>query len=115
MNNAILRIFSFLLLVGCAQVTSLNLQKHQFGKLPVKIVWLQVAGLSEEHLAMLKYSYPTVDVKTSFEKSLCVGKAWSYNLYDIRPEPADGFLSQMTGKKNVKGTCEDYELRPIWK
>lgn len=102
------------LIVACAQVTSLNLRKHQFGKLPTKIVWIQVAGLSEEHLALLKYSYPTADIKTAFEKSLCVGKAWEYNLYDIRPEPAAGFLSQMTGKKNIKNSCEDYSQRPIW-
>lgn len=114
MKNKFIKILLFITLIGCAQVTSLNLKKHQFGKLPVKIVWLQVAGLTEEHLAMLKYSYPTVDVKTSFENSLCMGKTWAYNLYDIRPEASSGFLSQITGKKNIKNSCEDFKLQPIW-
>lgn len=104
----------FLLLGSCAQVTSLNLQKHEFGKLPTKIVWLQVAGLSEEHLALLKFSYPSSDINTSFEKALCVGKAWEYDLFRIRPDAASGFMSQMTGKKNIKNSCEDYKLRPAW-
>lgn len=114
MKNKIFRTLTFLLIAGCAQVTSLNLQKHQFGKLPTKIVWIQVAGLSEEHLALLKYSYPSADIKTSFENSLCVGKTWEYNLHSIRPEPAGGFMAQITGKKNIKNSCEDYSLRPVW-
>lgn len=114
MKNKLIKTLFFISLIGCAQVTSLNLKKHQFGKLPVKIVWLQFAGLTEEHLAMLKYSYPTVDVKTSFENSLCVGKTWAYDLYNIRPDASSGFMSQMTGKKNIKNSCEDYALRPIW-
>jgi hypothetical protein len=104
-----------LLLFGCAQVTSLNLKKHQFGKIPTKIVWIQVAGLSPEHLALLKFSYPSRDRKSAFEDALCVGSAWDYNLYDVRPDAYAGFLSQMTGKKNIKNSCSDYELKPIWK
>jgi hypothetical protein len=103
------------LLFGCAQVTSLNLKKHQFGKIPTKIVWIQVAGLSPEHLALLKFSYPSRDRKSAFEDALCVGSAWDYNLYDVRPSAYSGFLSQMTGKKNIKNECSDYELKPIWK
>ena len=114
MKKNLFKTFLILIAAGCAQVTSLNLQKHQFGKLPTKIVWIQVAGLSEEHLALLKYSYPTADIKTALENSLCIGKAWEYNLFSIRPDAASGFLSQMTGKKNVKNSCEDYELKPIW-
>lgn len=115
MKNRIIRLLSFLVLAGCAQVTSLNLRKHQFGKLPTKIVWIQVAGLSEDHLALLKYSYPSANSKTALEDSLCIGKAWEYNLYDIRPDAKSGFMSQMTGKENIKNSCEDYSLKPIWK
>tara|TARA_B100001971_G_C18268024_1_gene596361 strand:+ start:38350 stop:39369 length:1020 start_codon:yes stop_codon:yes gene_type:complete len=106
--------YLFLLFIGCAQVTSLNLQKHQFGQIPTKIVWIQVAGLSEEHLALLKYSYPSTNIKTNFESALCVGKTWEYNLFKLRPSAQEGFLSQITGKKNIKGSCEDYSLKPIW-
>ncbi len=101
------------LLAGCAQVTSLNLKKHQFGILPTKIIWFQIAGLEEEQIAMLRFQY-SGERKTAFEENLCVGKSWSYNLYNLRPTSEATFLSQMTGKKNVKSTCEDASLRPIW-
>ncbi len=100
-------------LIGCAQTTSLNLQKHQFGILPLRIVWFQVAGLEEEHFSILRFREPS-EVRTSFEQSVCAGKSWSYNLFQLRPNAKLGFLSQMTGKKNVSGTCEDADQRPIW-
>ncbi len=103
----------FLLLLGCAQVTSLNLKRHQFGTLPTKIIWFQVAGLEEEHLAMLRFQYSGERI-TAFEENICLGKTWNYNLYDLRSQAQSSFLSQMTGKKNVKLNCEDAELRPIW-
>ncbi len=101
--------------MGCAQVTSLNLKKHEFGKIPTRIVWLQIAGLSPEHIALLKFSDPNSDKLTAFENSLCVGSTWEYDLYNIRPRAYAGFMSQMTGKKNIKNTCSDYDLKPIWK
>lgn len=103
------------ILFGCAQVTSLNLKKHQFGLLPTKIIWMQVAGLSPEHLSMLKFSYPSRGQETAFENSVCMGSVWEYNLFNIRPTAYSGFLSQLTGKKNIKGDCSDYEQKPIWK
>ncbi len=102
-----------LLLAGCAQVTSLNLRKHQFGLLPTKVIWFQVAGLEEEQLAMLRFREAS-DKRTSFEENLCIGKTWNYNLYDLRASASSTFLSQITGRKNIKGTCEDANLRPIW-
>ena len=101
------------LLVGCAQVTSLNMKKHQFGILPTKIIWLQIAGLEEEQLAMLRFD-DAAEAKTAFEDNNCIGKSWNYSLYDLRTSAENGFLSQLTGKKNVTGTCEDTKLRPIW-
>lgn len=113
-----LKLISFLIIFtsifSCAQITSLNLQKHQFGQIPTKIIWIQVAGLNEEHIAMLKFSKQTSGQKTSFEKFLCVGKAWEYNLFKIRPSAKSSFLSQITGKKNIKNSCEDYTQKPIW-
>lgn len=104
----------FLLFIsGCAQVTSLNMKKHEFGLLPTKIIWFQVAGLEEEQLAMLRFQY-SGERRTAFEENDCMGKTWSYNHYQLR-NPAHGtFLTQLTGKKNVKLNCEDAELRPIW-
>ena len=107
--------FIFILLVsGCAQITSLNLQKHQFGQVPTKIVWIQVAGFEEEHLATLKFDSKKNDEVLSFEKFLCVGKAWEYNLFDIRPEAYASFHGQLTGERNIKNSCEDYDFKPIW-
>lgn len=102
-----------LTLMGCAQITSLNLQKHQFGILPVRIIWFQVAGLEEEHVSMIRFR-EAAEIKTSFEQNTCFGKSWSYNLYQLRPVPRDGFVAQLTGKKNVDGTCEDTSHRPVW-
>lgn len=104
----------FLLLAsGCAQVTSLNMQKHEFGILPTKIIWFQIAGLEEEHVAMLRFQL-SGERKTAFEENNCIGKTWNYNLYNLRNTAEATFLTQMTGKKNVKSTCEDAEIRPIW-
>lgn len=105
--------FILLSLFGCAQVTSLNLKKHQFGVVPSKIIWFQVAGLEEEQLAMLRFLQPS-DLRTSFENSICFGQTWNYNLYQLRNPAEAAFLSQMTGKKNIKNTCEDTAQRPIW-
>jgi len=109
------RLLLFLILLSCAQVTSLNLQKHQFGRLPTKIVWIQAAGLTTEQIAMLKFSYPSRNELTAFENSLCIGNAWEYNLFEMRPSAYDSFLSQVSGKKNIKNSCEDYAQKPIWK
>jgi hypothetical protein len=104
----------FLLVIsGCAQVTSLNMQQHEFGILPTKIIWFQVAGLEEEQLAMLRFQF-SGERKTAFEESTCIGKIWNYNLYNLRNTSQASFMSQLTGKKNVKSSCEDAELRPIW-
>lgn len=114
-NKKIKRLFILVLLsVGCAQVTSLNLTKHQFGVQPRKIIWLQVAGLTKEHIALLKYDYSVESKQTSFEKFLCYGNAWEYNLYDMRPSYDASFISQLTGKANTNNSCKDYDHKPVW-
>ena len=102
-------------LVGCAQVTSLGLKKHQFGIQPSKIIWIQYAGLHEEQFAMLKFSLPAANSQLTFEKATCVGKIWNYNLYGIRHSSSTGFHAQITGSKNIQNSCQDYNLTPIWK
>jgi hypothetical protein len=104
----------FLLIISsCAQVSSLNMKQHEFGILPTKIIWFQVAGLEEEQLAMLRFQL-SGERKTAFEDSTCIGKSWNYNLYNLRNPAEASFLSQLTGKKNIKMNCEDASLRPIW-
>lgn len=104
---------SLFLIMGCAQVTSLNLKKHQFGILPTKIIWFQIAGLEEEQIAMLRFQ-DSGETRTSFENNACIGKTWSYNLYELRTRAESTFLSQITGKKNIKLNCDDVDNRPIW-
>ena len=105
----------FFFFLSCAQVTSLNLKKHQFGRIPTKIIWIQVAGLSPEHIALLKFEKTGVGQVTSFEKSVCMGSMWNYDLYDLRPKSEKGFLSQLTGKKDLKNQCDDFRHKPVWK
>jgi hypothetical protein len=100
--------------VGCAQVTSLNLKKHQFGLQPTKIVIFQIAGLHPEHLAMLRFSAPTIADVTALENSMCTGVAWSFNLYSLRPKSHESMLAQLTGKKDIKGECSDYQHQSLW-
>jgi hypothetical protein len=116
MKTAYLTLLSTILITlwGCTQVTSLNMKKHQFGRIPTQIVWFQIAGLTEDQLALLKYSYPTADINTAFEDFLCLGKTWEFNLFKIRPQASETFLSQLTGSKNIKGECSDYLEKPFW-
>jgi len=112
-----MRVTLYLLLLfvmGCAQVSSLNLKRQQFALQPTKIVWIQVAGLSKEHLAMLRFSYPTADTKTSFEMATCTGDSWGYNLYQLRSSSYKGLRAQSTGSQNIKGDCTDFEQKPLW-
>ncbi len=104
---------AFLVLLGCAQVTSLNLRKHQFGILPTKIIWFQVAGFELEQLSMLRFQ-KSGETKTSFEQSICLGSTWNYNFYQLRNDAESTFLSQITGKKNISQSCVDSEHKPIW-
>lgn len=108
-----MKLLVLFLFMGCAQVTSLNLKKHQFGLVPTKIIWFQIAGLEEEQIALLRFEQ-TADKKTSFEDNICYGQTWNYNLYKLRNSAETTFLSQMLGKKNIKENCEDSKLKPIW-
>lgn len=92
---------------------TLNLTPHSFSGKPKNIVWLQIAGFQEEHLAMIRFSSPQSAI-TSFEDVHCSGKAWNYNLYGLRPKAPSGFLSQIVGSKNITGTCEDFSRKPLW-
>ncbi len=106
-------LISLILLGSCAQVTSLNLRKHEFGQQPSRIIWFQIAGLEEEHLAMIRFSQ-VQNAPTSFENALCVGKTWDYSLAKLRNSASNEFMSQVVGKKSIKGSCEDTNNRAVW-
>ena len=103
-----------LILVQCAQIGGLNFKKHSFGLHPDKVIWIQLAGLSLDHLSMLRFSYPSAQDVTSFEKMTCVGQLWGFNLFTLRSDAKSGFLSQLTGSQNIKNQCVDYKKKPIW-
>ena len=107
-------LFLTMALLSCARVQTLNLEKHQYSERPRHIVWIQLAGFSEEHLPLLKFNVADANYKTSLEKIDCLGKMWAYNLYDLRPSSINSFTSQTNGSKNTKGTCEDFQNRPVW-
>ena len=111
----ILYIFIISLYLGCTQIHTLNLVDQNYNNSPREIVWLQVAGLDEEHLAMLRFSYDNSKKVTSFETMPCIGKMWNYNFFEIRPKARNSFITQITGAKNIKNTCDDYEKKPFWK
>lgn len=102
------------LVSSCARVQTLNLEPHAYSERPSHIVWIQVAGFSEEHIPLLKFNISEASHKTNLEQVDCVGKMWNFNLYQLRPEASKSFMSQINGSKNIKGTCEDYEAEPSW-
>ncbi|MCY4524719.1 MAG: hypothetical protein OXB84_08275 [Halobacteriovoraceae bacterium] len=102
------------ILLGCARVNTLNGNPHDFGKHPKQVVWLQIAGFTEEHLAMLRFGRDNSSEKTAFESASCAGKMWSYNLFNLRPTSHQSFMAQILGKKNISGNCGDSKRRPLW-
>ena len=100
---------------GCSQVHTLNLKPHTFSDKGKQVFWLQVAGFSEEHVALLKFDKKDMNYQTEFEKFQCLGKIWSYNYFSLRPSPDKGFFSQIVGSKDIQGQCQDLKHQPIWK
>ncbi len=115
LNRLAMLVFLMVLESSCSRVHTLNLKSHTFGKKGRRIVWFQIAGLSEEHLAFLKFNKKDFNQKIELEKFKCVGKMWSYNYFDLRPTPAQSFMSQMVGSREVVGNCSDLKHEPIWK
>ncbi|MCB9094440.1 MAG: hypothetical protein H6621_05155 [Halobacteriovoraceae bacterium] len=109
------KILLFFVLVSCSHVSLIGLKEHSFTQQPRKIVWLQIAGFELEHLALLKMTRWYSKTGKTFEKFVCVGDTWSYNLYDLRPNEKKSFLAQEVGKSNIKGQCSDYNESPLWK
>ncbi|WP_372654593.1 hypothetical protein [Halobacteriovorax sp.] len=113
LKNIIVTLF-MLIVASCSKVETIGLKTHHFNSKPKRIIWIQVAGLTEEHFALSKFTRSVVEEKTSFEKSACMGKMWNFNLYELRPNSTEGFLSQSFGTKNISGQCSDYENQPLW-
>lgn len=110
-----IKLISLLFLIfGCTSHGLIGLQKTKESKIPTRIIWIQVPGLLEEHLAMLRFENADSRIKTAPEQAICFGKLWQYDLYRLRHAAHLGLLAQMNGTKNLKDSCEDYKTRPFW-
>ncbi len=101
-------------LYSCSHSEPLNMQAHYFGSNPSQIIWLQIPGLHEEHLAMLRFAYGSLKQRSAFESALCLGKAWNYNLTELRSGAIYGPISQINSKREIKGNCEDFSRPAVW-
>lgn len=101
-------------LVSCAKVSTLGLRQHQFSQKPKQVIWFQIPGLNDEHIAMLKYSQRETSRLIALEDFQCSGRMWNFNLYELRPAAELGLLSQMTGSKNIRSSCGNLPERPFW-
>lgn len=109
--NALLILVIFL--SSCTSKWTVGTKDHYFGETPQKVLWIQIPGLDEQHLSLLKFSKEN-SRPLSFERSTCFGKAWSYNLYDIRPSAYMGLNAQIFGSKNITNQCESYNKESAW-
>lgn len=100
--------------VSCTKVKTISTKEHSFNTYPEKLILIQVPGLSEEHLAYLRYKKPLFRNKTWAEDFACFGKMWRYNLYDLRPSIEEGLVSQITGHSGASGRCEKYDSSSLW-
>ena len=107
-------IIFFLIVSSCSRVATLNQKRHQFGKKAKYLVWMQIAGLSEEQLALFKFNKSDNVETLSFENAKCSGDLWAFNAFELRPSSKNGFTSQLTGSKNITGQCGDIEQNPLW-
>ena len=114
MNRNFTLLALLLLIFSCSQKQPLGTKEHIFGRKGKHIVWIQVAGLEQEHLSLLKFDKETTSAKLAFERMNCVGSKWSFNLFDLRPNSNHGFLSQMLGSQNIKGECRDFDRKSVW-
>lgn len=99
------------MILGCSSVKTINLKKHSFNVLPKNIIWFQIAGLAPEHFSLIHFENKKF---SPLEEVTCMGNMWAYNSYKLRPSPGESFLTQVTGKTNIKNTCEDFSQKPLW-
>lgn len=101
--------------VGCSSNQTLALKNHKYSSQPSRIIWLQLPGFAEEHLAMLTFLDSLGGRQTSFGQFMCVGKGWSYDLFNLRVDAGKSFRAQMSGNKNSNLECGEHNKNLIWK
>ncbi len=104
----------FFLLFSCSRGHTLGTKAHIFGKKAKHIVWIQVDGLDDEHIALVKFARESAVELTPLEQMSCTGSMWDYNLFNLRPEPIESFMSQILGSQKIKGDCSDLDRSAVW-
>ncbi len=107
-------LLSLFLLYSCTYTTPVGMREHRFGDQPRKIIWLQIAGLSSEHLIFNKLTDDPAAQDSVFEKFICHGQSFDFSAYGLRSNPHINFQMQLSGSENIEGQCSDVEKKPIW-
>lgn len=111
-NLILLMLFG--LFFSCSRVKTINLKNHSFNNYPENLIFIQIPGLSEEHIGYLHFKNLNFTAQTELEKYSCFGKMWSFNMMTITPDVNDQLLSQINGYSLPRNNCEKYQRRPIW-
>ncbi len=114
MNRVVGYLLIFIVFCACSRVPFLGLKSHIYGKTPKNIIFFQIPGLSHSQIAMIRFAQVDARQKSSFGEMSCTGNMWAYNFYEIRPTSRNSMLSQLTGNKDMKSTCADYDKKPLW-
>lgn len=103
-----------LLFCSCTHKIKIGQKLHTYNAFPERIIWLQLPGLDEEHLILLKIRSQGFQAQSSLEQAVCWGKTWQYNLQELRPSSHQRFFSQMTGRSHFTNSCDDLAQPFIW-
>jgi hypothetical protein len=105
--------FILLFAAACMHKPSLNLKDKKFNQYPSKIIWIQLAGLDEEHIAHLTIKEGEIK-NAAFNSFTCIGMQWEFNAHNLNPTSSDVMRAMLTGKSNINGSCDDALQAPFW-
>jgi hypothetical protein len=100
--------------LSCSRVTTLNMLPYQGVRNVKNTIWFHLEGLSEEHVALIKFIKKSQTDKTAFEQMNCIGQVWNYNFFDLRPKSLDSFMMFLAGSKDTANTCGSFANEPVW-
>lgn len=101
---------------GCATNLEIGGNRHHFGRVPQNIIWFQIAGLSNTHIPLAKYTNLPIE-SSFFESAVCSGQTYDANFKDLRPKASHFFNAQVLSTKLLSGNmCTDFNSKlPIWR
>ena len=109
--------FSVAMLISCGTQTPLGgSPNHRYNIQPRRIILIQLPGLSSELLSLLKMNQSNAEWNSAWESMACKGEAWSFNLFNLRPDPKASTLSSLLGTPNIpqENMCRLTEKVPLW-